>query len=169
MMAILEGDVVAGIAPLVRTTVAELMGEVVMVEVNAVDVVVVMFSVCLTIHEDLHWFTTMFKPRHEEDATNGNTHHDQLHTRRQQAVGKVFHHVAEGHSLEAILRVEVLLRVDGWVVDTTDHPRWTVQRADNTFGNAVRATHPTMRSHSLLTRQRERVQVDWSDWPMTTK
>merc|ERR1719188_462651 len=63
----LQGDILASVAPLVRAAVAELVGEVVVVEVHAVHVVVDVLPVLLAVHEDLHGLAALLQGAHGQD------------------------------------------------------------------------------------------------------
>merc|ERR1719263_1234192 len=108
-MLTLKGNVLARVAPLVGTAVAEHVGEVVVVKVYAVAVVVEVLEVLLAIHENLDGFTAVLHPSNKEDAANRNVDHEQLHTRPQQHIKPILEHLAERNRLETILRAEVLL------------------------------------------------------------
>eukprot|EP00421_Protoceratium_reticulatum_P069535 CAMPEP_0168426610 /NCGR_PEP_ID=MMETSP0228-20121227/35924_1 /TAXON_ID=133427 /ORGANISM="Protoceratium reticulatum, Strain CCCM 535 (=CCMP 1889)" /LENGTH=211 /DNA_ID=CAMNT_0008440631 /DNA_START=27 /DNA_END=661 /DNA_ORIENTATION=- len=155
---VLQRDVLARVAPLVGAAVAELMREVVVVEVDPIAVAVKVLEVLLAVHPDLHGLAPLLEPRYEEDAEDGDAHHVQLRAGGEQVVDEAPCVLLEGDGLEAVLGVEVLVGVDRGVVNATDHPWWPVQRAHNGVLEAedgVGASHPAVGAHLLLALQRE--------------
>merc|ERR1712232_309768 len=121
-MAVLERDVLASIPPLVRTALAHLVREVVVVEVDAVVVVVKVLPVLLAVHEDLHGLAPLLDEGDEEDAADRVEHLDELDPRREEVVEKALRILPEGHRLETILRVEMLDWINRGVVDAANCP-----------------------------------------------
>mmetsp|Transcript_19272 Transcript_19272/g.52455 ORF Transcript_19272/g.52455 Transcript_19272/m.52455 type:complete len:213 (+) Transcript_19272:105-743(+) len=163
----LHGVVQAGVAPLVGAAVAELVREVVVVEVDPVGVAVVVLEVLLAVHEDLHGLAPALHPGDDEDAADGAADHVELHARREEVVEEALRKLREGHRLEAVLRVEVLRGVDRGVVDAADDPRRPVEGADDRVLEAhdrVGAAHPAVRAHLLLALHGE-VRADGLDRP----
>merc|ERR1712110_977212 len=102
-----------------------------MVEINAITIVVVMFEIILAIHENLHWFTALLNPRDEKDAANRDPHHEKLHPHWQEVVKPTLNPLTECHGLKAILHIEVLIGVNGGIVNSTNHPGRAINGANN--------------------------------------
>merc|ERR1739845_77900 len=82
----IQGNVLACIAPLVCTTVAELVCEVVVVEVNTPHVTIGIFPIHLAIHEDLHRLTTVLQECEQEHSTYRQECHVELHSHTQHRI-----------------------------------------------------------------------------------
>merc|ERR1719356_1986381 len=67
VVVVLERDVQTGIAPLVRTTFAHLVREVVVIEVDAIVVVIEVLPVLFAVHEDLHGLAALLEDGNRED------------------------------------------------------------------------------------------------------
>merc|ERR1711879_472519 len=123
----------------------EHMGEVVVIEVHAIGIVVIICKISLTIHKNLHWFTALLNPSDEKDATNRDPHHEKLYPHRQKVVEPTLNPLTESHGLKTILHVEVFVRINGGIVNSTNHPGWAVNGANNRIFrtcDGVRAPHP---------------------------
>jgi len=120
----LKSNVLASIAPLVCSSLAELVREVVVVKVHTIVVVVVILPILLAVHVDLHGLTAPLKTGDQEHTGYWNGYHAKHRARGQETVEKALHELHEGHSLKAVLRVEVDQWVDSRVVDSTAKPRW---------------------------------------------
>merc|ERR1719464_234113 len=81
---VLERDVLAGVAPLVRAAVAHLVREVVVVEVDPVVVVVKVLPVFLAVHEDLHGLAALLEESEQEDAADRVDGLEELGPRREE-------------------------------------------------------------------------------------
>eukprot|EP00427_Karlodinium_veneficum_P027493 CAMPEP_0169207250 /NCGR_PEP_ID=MMETSP1016-20121227/13482_1 /TAXON_ID=342587 /ORGANISM="Karlodinium micrum, Strain CCMP2283" /LENGTH=130 /DNA_ID=CAMNT_0009284513 /DNA_START=230 /DNA_END=622 /DNA_ORIENTATION=- len=126
MVTIFKGNVLSGISPLVGTTMAEHVGEVMVVEVHTIGIAVIVLPIRLVVHENFHGLSAMLKPDHEQDGGNRYEHHEQLYTCRHKRVHEVLDHLAERNCLPTVLSVEVLLWIYGRIMDAADDPWWTV-------------------------------------------
>mmetsp|Transcript_82567 Transcript_82567/g.230214 ORF Transcript_82567/g.230214 Transcript_82567/m.230214 type:complete len:220 (-) Transcript_82567:13-672(-) len=154
----LQIDVLAGVAPLVRPAVGELVREVVVVEVHPVEIAVEVLPVFLTVHEDLHGLAPVLQKRDEQHSTDRNHEHEDLDARAEQGIEEALGVLPPRHGDEAILHVEVRDRVDRRIVDAADDPRRAVQWAHDRVlqtHDGVRASHPPVRAHRFLARQRK--------------
>merc|ERR1719195_2481683 len=98
-----QSDVLARVPPLVGTTMAEHVGEVVVVEVHAIAITVKILKVVIAVHENLHWFAALFNKSDNEDATYRDPHHGCLHPHRQEVVKPALDPLAESHGVKPIL------------------------------------------------------------------
>mmetsp|Transcript_12147 Transcript_12147/g.26965 ORF Transcript_12147/g.26965 Transcript_12147/m.26965 type:complete len:205 (+) Transcript_12147:133-747(+) len=151
----LKSDVLAGVAPLVGASLAELMRIVVVIEEDPVVEVVKVLEVLLAVHEDLHGLTALLEVGHQQDGASWNEDHEEHRAECQERVAQGPEPLHRGHRLEAILGVEVLLNVDGRIVDATNDPRRTVHGAHDGVAEApesVGAAEVSVRAHRLLAR-----------------
>merc|ERR1719464_706599 len=155
---VLERDVLAGVAPLVRAALAHLVREVMVIEVDPVVVVIKVLPVFLAVHEDLHGLAALLEEGEQEDTADRVDRLEELDPRREEVVEEALGVLLEGYRLEAVLRVEVLDGVDRGVVDAADVPGAAVHGAHDGVLEAqdgVGPAHPAVGAHLLLALERE--------------
>merc|ERR1711908_115183 len=131
MVSSFQHDVLASITPLVSTAVAQLVGEVVVVEVNTPHVTVCILVICITIHENFHGFTAVLQQCDEQYTGDRNHHHENLYTCTQQWVEQELEIFPCGHRLETMLLVEMAFRVHCRIVDAANNPWCSVEWASD--------------------------------------
>eukprot|EP00397_Hematodinium_sp_SG-2012_P046366 GEMP01052353.1.p1 GENE.GEMP01052353.1~~GEMP01052353.1.p1 ORF type:complete len:201 (-),score=23.67 GEMP01052353.1:4-606(-) len=127
MVSALEGDVI--VTPLLRTTMGQHVGEVMVIKIHAPVMGVKVLVVFFAVHDDFQRFTSVLQPANSKNAKNWQKDGTQKASSCPNTVKMDAGHLDIRHCLEAVLGVEKNVRINDRVMNTAHNVRRLKDRA----------------------------------------